>query len=114
MGKLQSKHACKRRENPEGDSFVVNAFLRRGMEECERYSAADHKLKSMQGFANGELKEGRLADQHCPLEVVLPPEKAEGCESYLQYLHSEGGERVILRDRTKAPGKKRISLDVRS
>lgn len=31
-----------------GDSFVVNAFLRRGMEECERYGAADHKLKSMQ------------------------------------------------------------------
>ncbi|TMS10741.1 Protein naked cuticle-like protein 2 [Larimichthys crocea] len=48
MGKLQSKHACKRRENPEGDSFVVNAFLRRGMEECERYSSTDHKLKNMQ------------------------------------------------------------------
>ncbi len=31
-----------------GDSFVVNAFLRRGMEECERYSATDHKLKNMQ------------------------------------------------------------------
>lgn len=31
-----------------GDSFVVNAFLRRGMEECERYSAADHKLKNAQ------------------------------------------------------------------
>lgn len=46
--------------------------------------------------------------------VVLPPEKAEGCESYLQYLHSEDGEREILRDSTKAPGKKRISLDVRS
>lgn len=47
------------------------------------------------------------------LTVVLPPEKAEGCESYLQYLHSEDGEREILRDATKAPGKKRISLDVR-
>lgn len=46
--------------------------------------------------------------------VVLPPEKAEGCESYLQYLHSEDGEREILRDTTKAPGKKRISLDVSS
>lgn len=31
-----------------GDSFVVNAFLRRGMEECERYSTTDHKLKNMQ------------------------------------------------------------------
>lgn len=50
----------------------------------------------------------------CPLvlTVVLPPEKAEGCESYLQYLHSEEGEREILRDATKASGKKRISLDV--
>lgn len=46
--------------------------------------------------------------------VVLPPEKAEGCESYLQYLHSEDGEREILRDATKASGKKRISLDVSS
>lgn len=27
---------------------MVNAFLRRGMEECERYSAADQKLKNMQ------------------------------------------------------------------
>ncbi len=52
----------------------------------------------------------------CPLvlTVVLPPEKAEGCESYLQYLHSEDGEREILRDTTKTPGKKRISLDVSS
>jgi len=52
----------------------------------------------------------------CPLvlTVVLPPEKAEGCENYLQYLHSEDGEREILRDATKAPGKKRISLDVSS
>ena len=52
----------------------------------------------------------------CPLvlTVVLPPEKAEGCESYLQYLHSEDGEREIIRDATKASGKKRISLDVSS
>lgn len=48
------------------------------------------------------------------MTVVLPPEKAEGCESYLQYLHSEDGEREILRDVNKAPGKKRISLDVSS
>ena len=33
-----------------GDSFVVNAFLRRGMEECERYSSSDHKLKNIQVF----------------------------------------------------------------
>lgn len=47
------------------------------------------------------------------LTVVLPPEKAEGCESYLQYLHSEDGARETLRDANKAAGKKRISLDVR-
>lgn len=55
-------------------------------------------------------------NEKCPLvlTVVLPPEKAEGCESYLQYLHSEDGERETLRDATKASGKKRISLDVSS
>ncbi|KAJ0066084.1 hypothetical protein NL108_001311, partial [Boleophthalmus pectinirostris] len=42
---------------------------------------------------------------------VLPPEKGEGCESYLQYMHTEDGEREMIRDATKAPGKKRISLD---
>ncbi|KAK7886277.1 hypothetical protein WMY93_025898 [Mugilogobius chulae] len=62
-------------------------------------------------FPNGELKEGQFIDQHCPLEVVLPPEKGEGCESYLQYIHAEDGERELIRDATKAPGKKRISLD---
>ncbi|XP_061429180.1 protein naked cuticle homolog 2 isoform X3 [Lethenteron reissneri] len=34
MGKFQSKQACRRRESPEGDSFVVNAYAnRRGLEE---------------------------------------------------------------------------------
>lgn len=42
--------------------------------------------------------------------VLLPPEKAEGCENYL---HSEDVEQEVLRDATKAAGKKRISLDVR-
>ncbi|KAK3541286.1 hypothetical protein QTP86_019420 [Hemibagrus guttatus] len=36
MGKLQSKHACKRRENPEGDSFVVSGFLSKRGGESER------------------------------------------------------------------------------
>lgn len=51
----------------------------------------------------------------CPpvLTVVLPPEKAEGCESYLQYLHPVDGVQEIHRDSSKAPGKK-ISLDVSS
>uniref|UniRef100_A0A3Q2Z403 Protein naked cuticle homolog n=1 Tax=Hippocampus comes TaxID=109280 RepID=A0A3Q2Z403_HIPCM len=106
MGKLQSKHACKRRENPEGDSFVVNAFLRRGMDESERYGGMDHKMKNMQEFPNGHMKTGHLADQHCPLEVALPPEKPEGCENHLQYLHAEDREREM-----KASGKKQINLD---
>ncbi|KAM9404246.1 protein naked cuticle homolog 2-like isoform 2-T3 [Salvelinus alpinus] len=115
MGKLQSKHAGKRRENPEGDSFVVNAFLRRAMEECERYSSSDHKLNNIQEFPHSELKGRQLLDHHCPLEVVLPPEKAaEGCDSYLQYPHTDPGpDRQLLRggDAGKASGKKRISLD---
>lgn len=42
--------------------------------------------------------------------VLLPPEKAEGCENYF---HSEDVEQDVLRDASKAAGKKRISLDVR-
>lgn len=44
--------------------------------------------------------------------MVLPPEKAEGCESYLQYLHAEDGEREAAREGSKFSGKKRISLNV--
>lgn len=47
-----------------------------------------------------------------PPTVVLPPEKAEGCEGYLQYLHAEDGEREAARDGSKSNGKKRISLNV--
>uniref|UniRef100_H3C6L7 Protein naked cuticle homolog n=1 Tax=Tetraodon nigroviridis TaxID=99883 RepID=H3C6L7_TETNG len=61
-----------------------------------------------QDFPNGELKDAQFTDQHCPLEVVLPPEKAEGCENYL---HAEDAEQEIVRDGTKAAGKKRISLN---
>lgn len=52
-----------------------------------------------------------LNPPHPPIfSVLLPPEKAEGCENYL---HSEDVEQDVLRDATKAAGKKRISLDVR-
>ncbi|CAB1333869.1 unnamed protein product [Coregonus sp. 'balchen'] len=51
----------------------------------------------------------------CVVPVVLPPEKAaEGCNSYLQYPHSDPDpDRLLLRggDAGKASGKKRISLD---
>ncbi|TWW79292.1 Protein naked cuticle -like protein 2-like, partial [Takifugu flavidus] len=65
-------------------------------------------LSLPQEFPNGEPKDAQFTDQHCPLEVLLPPEKAEGCENYL---HSEDVEQDVLRDATKAAGKKRISLD---
>uniref|UniRef100_A0A087X2X4 Protein naked cuticle homolog n=1 Tax=Poecilia formosa TaxID=48698 RepID=A0A087X2X4_POEFO len=73
-----------------------------------------HVKQVSQEFPNAELKEGQFTDQHCPLEastVILPQEKAEGCESYLQYLHSEDGEKEPLRDATKTSGKKRISVN---
>ncbi|XP_064802785.1 protein naked cuticle homolog 2-like [Oncorhynchus masou masou] len=115
MGKLQSKHAGKRRENPEGDSFVVNAFLRRAMGDCEIYSSSDHRLNNIQEFPHSELKGRQLLDHHCPLEVDLPPEKAaEGCDSYLQSPHTDPGpDRQLPRggDAGKVSGKKRISLD---
>ncbi|XP_016426371.1 protein naked cuticle homolog 2-like [Sinocyclocheilus rhinocerous] len=99
MGKLHSKHACKRRENPEGDSFVANGIIsRRGVEGGERY---DTNLKDYK-----ELKDGQMQVHHCPLQVVLPPEKAEGCESFRP---SEDRERDALKETCK--GKKRISLD---
>lgn len=41
--------------------------------------------------------------------VVLPPEKAEGCENHL---HSEDVEQDVVREAAKAAGKKRISLNV--
>ncbi|KAL0985469.1 hypothetical protein UPYG_G00157280 [Umbra pygmaea] len=79
MGKLQSKHACKRRESPEGDSFVVNAFLQRGMEDCGRYSTPDHKLKNIQGQqCSGEFS-------GCMLESVQP--SLYGGEAQLDKTH---------------------------
>lgn len=57
----------------------------------------------------------RIVETYRPLPstVVLPPEKAEGCESYLQYLHAEDGEREAAREGSKSNGKKRISLNVK-
>ncbi|PWA33685.1 hypothetical protein CCH79_00007645, partial [Gambusia affinis] len=76
-----------------GDSFVVNAFLRRGMEECERYSATDHKLKSMQKAScePSSLNEKHVAGiqnsgvfQHGPsrhlfLVVLTPAQPGSAC-----------------------------------
>lgn len=112
MGKLQSKHACKRRENPEGDSFVVNAYItRRGLEECDKYNGPENRIRDRQELLNGELKDRHFLDDHCPLEVVLPPEKAEGCAGYMPFIHQEDGEKAIIKDPNKGSGKKRIHLD---
>lgn len=61
-----------------GDSFVVNAFLRRGMEDCERYGAAEHKLKSTQvsgAFISVlfHLSSGRLLPAARLNELILLP-----------------------------------------
>ncbi|KAG7317905.1 hypothetical protein KOW79_018940 [Hemibagrus wyckioides] len=100
MGKLQSKHACKRRENPEGDSFVVSSFLSKRGGESER---TEQKTRHIQDLDNCEFKDGQFGEHHCPLEVVLPPEKAEGCESSMQFVNGEEGESNKAR--------KRISLN---
>uniref|UniRef100_A0A4W5L779 Protein naked cuticle homolog n=1 Tax=Hucho hucho TaxID=62062 RepID=A0A4W5L779_9TELE len=49
----------------------------------------------------------------CVVPVVLPPEKAaEGCDSYLQYPHTDPEpDRQLLRGGDAGKGKKRISLD---
>ncbi|XP_019629285.1 PREDICTED: protein naked cuticle homolog 2-like isoform X1 [Branchiostoma belcheri] len=98
MGKLQSKHACKRRESPEGDSFVVNAHFNTG-----RYRGIEDfiaRQKNATGLQLATYKGGRqppvtykeppaqemekaggckpvpvgMADDCFPLEVQLPPE----------------------------------------
>lgn len=56
-----------------GDSFVVNAFLRRGMEECERYSATEHKLKNAQVWISFHLRLFTLySEPYLPQHNFIP------------------------------------------
>ncbi|XP_052328551.1 naked cuticle-like protein 3 [Oncorhynchus keta] len=75
MGKLQSKHACKRRENPEGGSFAANVLTCQG--EWEHTGLHTHTIRFKQELCRREVKEEQVLDHKCPLQVVLPPEEKE-------------------------------------
>ncbi|EAX08183.1 NKD inhibitor of WNT signaling pathway 2 [Homo sapiens] len=110
MGKLQSKHAAaarKRRESPEGDSFVASAYAsgRKGAEEAER------RARDKQELPNGDPKEGPFREDQCPLQVALPAEKAEGREHPGQLLSADDGERAANREGPRGPGGQRLNID---
>lgn len=71
MGKLQSKHDFKRRENPEGGTFAANALTCQ-VESCRLSNAtnAGHQELCCRG-----LKDTWTPSNDCHLEVVLPPER---------------------------------------
>ncbi|XP_033034595.1 protein naked cuticle homolog 2 isoform X12 [Trachypithecus francoisi] len=109
MGKLQSKHAAaarKRRESPEGDSFVASAYAsgRKGAEETER------RARDKQELPNGNPKEGPFREDPCPLEVALPAEKAEGHERPGQ-LSADDGERAANHEGPRGPGRQHLNID---
>nr|XP_044635456.1 protein naked cuticle homolog 2 isoform X5 [Equus asinus] len=120
MGKFQSKHAAaasKRRESPEGDSVVVSAFAsgRKGTEEVERHGGGvEHRARDKQELPSGDPKEGLSREDQCPLEVVLPPEKAEGLEGPGQLFSADDGERAAHREAPRGLGRKRLDIDGRS
>ncbi|XP_070376003.1 protein naked cuticle homolog 2 isoform X10 [Equus asinus] len=117
MGKFQSKHAAaasKRRESPEGDSVVVSAFAsgRKGTEEVERHGGGvEHRARDKQELPSGDPKEGLSREDQCPLEVVLPPEKAEGLEGPGQLFSADDGERAAHREAPRGLGRKRLDID---
>ncbi|XP_073786570.1 naked cuticle-like protein 3 isoform X4 [Danio rerio] len=91
MGKLQSKHAYKRRENPEGDAFKEVACS----EELDR---------NKQDLCVREAEEDHLSDHYCSLQVTLPPQRLlETSES----LHScpENGRQHPQKDTVRRSGK---------
>ncbi|XP_026156278.1 protein naked cuticle homolog 2 isoform X2 [Mastacembelus armatus] len=69
MGKLQSKHASKRRQSPEGGSLITNVPI--CQEELERIHIHRSKLPK-----DTELKENR-SDHNSNLSVVLSPKKKQ-------------------------------------
>ncbi|XP_073849214.1 protein naked cuticle homolog 2 isoform X19 [Macaca fascicularis] len=140
MGKLQSKHAAaarKRRESPEGDSFVASAYAsgRKGAEETERRArdkqgpgirsknTAAHPSSppvrelpalrkcSRAELPNGNPKEGPFREDQCPLEVALPTEKAEGRERPGQQLSADDGERAANREGPRGRGGQHLNID---
>ncbi|XP_077874732.1 protein naked cuticle homolog 2 isoform X1 [Ictidomys tridecemlineatus] len=119
MGKFQSKHAaaaaCKRRESPEGDSFVVSAYAsgRKGTEEAERYpgGGVERCARDKQELPSGDPKDGPFREGQVPLEVVFPPEKAEGHEGPGQLFSVDEGERAANREGSRGLGRKHLNID---
>ncbi|XP_052598861.1 protein naked cuticle homolog 2 isoform X3 [Peromyscus californicus insignis] len=118
MGKFQSKHAaaaCKRRESPEGDSFVVSAYAsgRKGAEETDRRAGGvmEHRARDKQELPNGDPKEGPFWEDKGSLEVVLPPEKSEGHEGQGQLFSMDDGERAAGHEGPLRASKKHLNID---
>ncbi|XP_014650500.1 PREDICTED: protein naked cuticle homolog 2 [Ceratotherium simum simum] len=106
--------ASKRRESPEGDSFVVSAFAsgRKGMEEVERRGGGgEHRVRDKQELPSGDPKEGLFREDQCPLEVALPAEKAEGLEGPGQLFGVDDGERAANREAPRGLSKKRLDIN---
>lgn len=81
MGTLQSRHACKRRESPEGGTFATSPLT---------FHRESDTARDKQNVCGAELKDEKFLDPDCPLEVILPPERRAEHQSHK--LTSESGE----------------------
>lgn len=91
MGKLHSKPACKRRENPEGDAF----------KEVDSSGESDRNKKDL---CAREAEEDHLSDHYCSLQVTLPPQRLlETSKSLLSC--PENGRRRPQKDTLRRSGR---------
>ncbi|KAG9279874.1 hypothetical protein AMEX_G5435 [Astyanax mexicanus] len=81
MGTLQSRHACKRRESPEGGTFATSPLT---------FHRESDAARDKQNVCGAELKDEKFLDPDCPLEVILPPERPAEHQSHK--LTSESGD----------------------
>uniref|UniRef100_UPI001A9F5434 protein naked cuticle homolog 2 n=1 Tax=Ictidomys tridecemlineatus TaxID=43179 RepID=UPI001A9F5434 len=114
-GRAAAAAACKRRESPEGDSFVVSAYAsgRKGTEEAERHpgGGVERCARDKQELPSGDPKDGPFREGQVPLEVVFPPEKAEGHEGPGQLFSVDEGERAANREGSRGLGRKHLNID---
>ncbi|XP_053348731.1 naked cuticle-like protein 3 isoform X1 [Clarias gariepinus] len=89
MGLLQSRNACKRRESPEGGTLATGAHL---LQAELAHPPESDRTRSKQDVLGVELRDDHFLDHDCPLEVILPPERAAECQSYK--LSSDNVERL--------------------
>uniref|UniRef100_A0A8C6EV55 Protein naked cuticle homolog n=1 Tax=Marmota marmota marmota TaxID=9994 RepID=A0A8C6EV55_MARMA len=89
------------------DSFVVSAVAsgRKGTEEAERRPGGGE-------LPSGDPKDGPFREDQVPLEVALPPEKAEGHRGPGQLFSMDEGERAANREGSRGLGRKRLNIDV--